>query len=221
MNNLADISSGTSIFRAIRKRICTLELPYGSVLREVELAKDFGVSRTPIRQALHHLAAFDLVETRNGVGTIVTAGDPKTLADIYELRIHLAGLIGTLATTTCPKGAAEDMLGLQKRVVLLKDGPSKEDFWQLNEDRHKIINEIVENRELRVLHDLFYYKVAPFWFLLFQQAPEREFDYLIREVQETAFWMENGNMLTVANMQQNHTAMAAMRMQAASIEPNR
>lgn len=214
MNNLADIPSETSIFRAIRERICTLEMPYGTVLREVELAKDFGVSRTPIRQALHHLAAFDLVETRNGVGTIVTAGDPKMLADIYELRIHLAGLIGALATSTCPEQAAADMLELQKRVVLLKDALSKEDFWRLNEYRHNIINDIIENRELRALHDLYYYKVAPFWFLLFQEAPEREFDYLIREVQETAFWMENGDMLTVANMQQNHIAMAAMRVRA-------
>ena len=214
MSNLSEISTGTPIFRAIRKSICTLEMPHGTFLREVELAKDFGVSRTPVRQALHHLAAFGLVETRNGVGTIVTAGDPSTLKDIYELRIQLAGLIGQLATSPCPADAAVAMRALQKRVMALAPDLEPTDFWQLNEDRHRIVNALVENRELRALHDLFYYKVAPFWFRLFREEPAREIEYLVSEIQETAFWMEQGDMLPVANMQQNHTAMAAKRLQS-------
>ena len=77
-------TTGKPVFRALRKSICTLQKPFGTVLRELELAEEFGVSRTPIRQALHQLAAIDLVKTRNGVGTVVTAGDPKTLEDIYN-----------------------------------------------------------------------------------------------------------------------------------------
>ncbi len=99
MNVHTDNTTGTPVFRALRESICTLEKPFGTVLREIELAEEFGVSRTPIRQALHQLAAIGLVETRNGVGTIVIAGDPGTLEDIYRLRIELTVLIGKFATT--------------------------------------------------------------------------------------------------------------------------
>ena len=210
---MSSISSVSQIFQTIRQSICTLEMPHGTVLRETELAQEFGVSRTPVRQALHQLAAFGLVETRNGVGTIVTAGDPGRLNDIYQLRIQLAGLIGQSSTSPCPTQAADNMRSLQERSILLENKISNVEFWKLNEDRHRIVNAIIENLELRSLHDLYYYKVAPFWFQLFKHNPDQEISYLVREIQETAFWMENGNMLTVANMQQNHIAMAAKRLQ--------
>uniref|UniRef100_UPI003B518C51 GntR family transcriptional regulator n=1 Tax=Roseovarius indicus TaxID=540747 RepID=UPI003B518C51 len=213
MKDGAEITGAAAIFRAVRERICTLELPFGAVLREVELAREFGVSRTPVRQALHQLAAFGLVETRNGVGTLVTAGDPETLADIYELRIKLAGLIGALAHGPCPPEAGVMMRDLQAQAEGLPNPPGAMAFWQINEARHEIVNALIENRELRGLHDLYYFKVAPFWFALYHEAPEREFTLLQREIQEMVFWLEQGDMRAVANMQENNTAMAARRVE--------
>lgn len=215
MKDGAETTGAAAIFRALRERICTLELPFGAVLREVELAREFGVSRTPVRQALHQLAAFGLVETRNGVGTLVTAGDPETLADIYRLRIKLAGLIGELATGPCPPEAAAPMRALQARAEALPNPPGARAFWQVNEARHEIVNALIENRELRGLHDLYYFKVAPFWFALYDEAPEREIMLLRREIAEMVFWLEHGDMKAVANMQENTTAMAARRVEAA------
>ena len=212
MNQNKENATTRPVFSALRESICTLGKPFGTVLREVELAEEFGVSRTPIRQALHQLAAIGLVETRNGVGTIVTAGDPETLEDIYRLRIQLTALIGQFATRECPATAAENMRALHAEVLELEPKLSPKDFWELNEKRHKVVTSIIENQELRALHHLYYFKVAPFWFRLFLDNPEQEFTRLVREVQETAFWMEQGNMLAVANMQQNHIAMAANRL---------
>ena len=212
MSGRRENATGTPVFRSLRESICTLEKPFGTVLREVELAEEFGVSRTPVRQALHQLAAIGLVETRNGVGTIVTAGDPETLEDIYKLRIELTDLIGRLATRSCPAHAATEMRALHDESLELAPNRSHRDFWTLNEKRHQLVTAIIENRELRALHHLYYFKVAPFWFRLFLDNPEREFGYLIREVQETAFWMEQGNMQSVANIQQNHITMAANRL---------
>ncbi|MEJ6388524.1 winged helix-turn-helix domain-containing protein [Gymnodinialimonas ulvae] len=62
-----------TIANSLRKRIC-LEPPTQSpVLHEQELAHEFGVSRTPVRQALQRLAYERLVEVRSGVGTVVSA----------------------------------------------------------------------------------------------------------------------------------------------------
>jgi len=215
LRDAAELTGAAAIFRALRERICMLDLPFGAMLREVELAREFGVSRTPVRQALHQLAAFGLVETRNGVGTLVTAGDPATLADIYQLRIRLAGMIGEFASGPCPPEAAEEMRALQAQAEALPAPPGARAFWQVNEARHEIVNALISNRELRGLHDLYYFKVAPFWFALYAEAPEREFTLLLREIREMVFWLEQGDMKAVANMQENNTAMAARRVSAA------
>lgn len=61
-----------TIANALRKRIC-LEPPTESpVLHEQAIAQEFGVSRTPVRQALQRLAYERLVEVRSGVGTVVS-----------------------------------------------------------------------------------------------------------------------------------------------------
>ena len=210
----ADTTGSAAIFHAVRDRICTTQLPFAAVLREAELAREFGVSRTPVRQALHQLAAFGLVQTRNGVGTLVTAGDPDTLDDIYDLRIRLAGLIGDLAIGSCPAAPAAQMGALSDRIAAVSDPPEARAFWRINKDRHAIVNALIENRELRGLHDLYYFKVAPFWFSLFEADPQQEFDLLARELSDTAFWMQAGDMQAVARVQANHTALAARRLRA-------
>ncbi len=63
------------IYSEVRDRICLLAYPPGTVLREGELALEFGVSRTPIREVLHRLSFDGLVAAKNGVGSIVTSLD--------------------------------------------------------------------------------------------------------------------------------------------------
>ena len=209
----------TSLYGVLRERICTALYPFGATLRETELAEEFGVSRTPVRETLQRLANHGLVETRRGVGTIVTAGDPATLEAVYAMRIEVAGMIGRLATQACPQESAAAMAALHQELSALSLPCDAITFWRFNERRHAIINALIENPELRQLHDLYYYKVAPFWFPYFQENPERELALLLRELEETAFWMATGDMIAVANMQQNHTSMGARRAQR-SLRPD-
>jgi len=203
--------NATNLYQTLRERICTALYPFGAILRETELAEEFGVSRTPVRETLQRLSSDGLVETRRGVGTIVTAGDPATLEAIYALRIEIAGMIGRLATRPCPPESAARMAALYEALSALPEPCDAIAFWRCNEERHAIINALIENPELRQLHDLYYYKVAPFWFPRYREAPARELSLLLRELEETAFWMATGDMTAVANMQQNHTSMGAKR----------
>ncbi len=78
-----------SIADALRKRIC-LEPPTASpVLHEQTLAIEFGVSRTPVRQALQRLAYERLVEVRSGVGTVVSPLDEARRDDDIKLAFAL------------------------------------------------------------------------------------------------------------------------------------
>jgi DNA-binding GntR family transcriptional regulator len=54
------------VYTALRERILSGDLPRASKLRQVSLAEEMGVSRTPLREALRRLAAEGLVDNRLG-----------------------------------------------------------------------------------------------------------------------------------------------------------
>src|SRR5919109_1297312 len=84
------------IYRLIRDRICLLDYKPGARLAEEDLAREFGVSRTPIRRVLSRLESEGLLASRHGVGTFVTDIDLGSLIQVYRLRMELAELAGRL-----------------------------------------------------------------------------------------------------------------------------
>ena len=93
------------VYDVLRQRIATRQYAPGSRLTEAEIADEFEVSRTPVRQALHRLAVEGLVEVKNGVGIRVTEVDDAELQDIYEWRMSLPTLIGRLCRAALQGGS--------------------------------------------------------------------------------------------------------------------
>lgn len=79
---------GDSIFRALREEILSGGYAPGTALREVTLSKRFGVSRTPVREALGRLQHEGLLE-RVARGLQVPQVDPQVVIQIYDMRIML------------------------------------------------------------------------------------------------------------------------------------
>ena len=91
-------------------------LSAGLVLSEEQLALEFGVSRTPIRRVLSRLEAEGLVESRHGMGTVVTDPDLETLRQIYALRMRIAELIGELDPLPRAESDLERIRSVLRRV---------------------------------------------------------------------------------------------------------
>jgi DNA-binding GntR family transcriptional regulator len=83
---------------AIEDEIVTGRWAPGTRLEETALAAKFGVSRTPIREALLHLAATGLVDIRPRRGAIVSAPDPRRLVEMFETMAELEAACGRLAS---------------------------------------------------------------------------------------------------------------------------
>jgi DNA-binding GntR family transcriptional regulator len=81
----------------IENEILTGQLAPGSRLDEVALANRFGVSRTPIREALLQLSAAGLIEMRPRRGAIVASVGAEQLIEMFEVMAELEGLAGRLA----------------------------------------------------------------------------------------------------------------------------
>lgn len=81
----------------IRERIMSGDIPIGSQLRQAELASDFGVSRTPVREALRQLQTGGLIEVLPNRGAVVRVPAPWEVREAYEVRAELEALAAARA----------------------------------------------------------------------------------------------------------------------------
>jgi DNA-binding GntR family transcriptional regulator len=81
----------------LQARMLSGELVSGTRLRQEALAEEFGVSRTPIREALRKLQASGLIELRPHRGALVRGPSAREIRDAYEVRAELEGLAAELA----------------------------------------------------------------------------------------------------------------------------
>ena len=82
------------MLQELRFRICINHPDTPMMLHEGKLAQEFGVSRTPIRQVLQRLAFEHLLETRSGVGTVVST------LDLAQRALHFSMLSDMLRLCT-------------------------------------------------------------------------------------------------------------------------
>jgi DNA-binding GntR family transcriptional regulator len=75
----------------IREAIVDGRLPPGQRLKEEELARELGISRTPVREALLVLQAEGLVDAAPNRGAVVRSHEADDLEDLYQLRALLEG----------------------------------------------------------------------------------------------------------------------------------
>ena len=81
----------------IENELLTGAMPPGYRLDEMTLAARFGVSRTPVREALFQLASAGLIEIRPRRGAVVTEVGPERLVQMFEVMAGLEGMAGRLA----------------------------------------------------------------------------------------------------------------------------
>lgn len=93
------ITIAESVFRQIRQAIVEGSIPTGSKISEPELAKTYGVSRGPLREAIGRLEACSLVVRKPNVGARVMTMSSEQLLDIYYVREALEGMAARLAAT--------------------------------------------------------------------------------------------------------------------------
>lgn len=128
----------------LRQRIFNRELTPGSWIDELKLAEEYGISRTPLREALKVLAAEGLVTMKVRRGAYVTEVSERDLTDVYHLLALLesdaAGVVATQASDAQLKELQELHRELEKSVN------NREAFFQINERFHMRLLDIADNR---------------------------------------------------------------------------
>jgi DNA-binding GntR family transcriptional regulator len=84
----------------LRGQILSGAIPLGSRLRQEALAEEFGVSRTPVREALRKLQATGLVQLLPNRGAVVRGPSARDIREAYVVRAELEGLAAELAASS-------------------------------------------------------------------------------------------------------------------------
>jgi DNA-binding GntR family transcriptional regulator len=128
----------------LRQRIFSRELQPGAWIDELAISGEYGISRTPLREALKVLAAEGLVTMKMRRGAYVTEVDEKDLSDVYHLLSLLesdaAGAVAAKATDA----ELKELQGLQ--LELEKSIGNRSRFFEINEAFHMRLLAIADNR---------------------------------------------------------------------------
>ena len=136
------------VYRKLEEEILSGELTKDSSLAEIALSKRLGVSRTPVRGALHRLAEEGLVELVPNKGAVVLGINADDLINIYHIRMRLEGLASYLAAERITE---ENLKKLKEAVELTEFYINKNDTEHLKEldtEFHSIIFDASGNRLL-------------------------------------------------------------------------
>ncbi len=106
----------------IREAIIEGRVVPGQRLKEEELAHELGISRTPIREALHLLQAEGLVEASPNRGATVRVHEVADLEDMYELRALLEGQAARRAAGKITPAHLDELRESCDRFELLLEG---------------------------------------------------------------------------------------------------
>ncbi|MCU4119154.1 GntR family transcriptional regulator [Variovorax sp. N23] len=132
----------------LRQRIFSRELEPGSWIDEMKIAEEYGISRTPLREALKVLAAEGLVTMKVRRGAYVTEVSQQDLADVY----HLLSLLESDAAGVVAERATEaqlhtlQLLHAELEAAAIPGQVDREHFFAINERFHMQLLAIANNR---------------------------------------------------------------------------
>ena len=214
-----DASQGTARRRfedlhdVLRKRICLLDYPPSTRLREEALAAEFEVSRTPLRRVLTRLESEGLLKAVQGVGTIVTDIDIKALLQVYQLRMELAELIGTLSPVAVKDIDLQAFREFSARGQALVKRPSLREFSELNMDFVRAVFRLTENIPLREISERLYYQTARIWIQSIPHMdPAEETEIFCQEIESVLQALSIGDLSAVGHIQRTHISMSFTRL---------
>lgn len=128
----------------LRQRIFNRALEPGSWIDELKIAEEFGISRTPLREALKVLAAEGLVTMKVRRGAYVTEMSDKDLRDVYHLLSLLESDAAAVVATHASAAQRQSLQDLHAELEGARE--ERERFFAVNERFHLLLLELADNR---------------------------------------------------------------------------
>lgn len=130
---------------ALEAAILSGEFPQGVLLNELELARRFDVSRTPVREALLNLSATGMVELVRGKGAVVVGISLDTLFEAYEVLANSLGFASALAAERMTPLQRAELQNIVDEMAANTNQARRERYIELDEQLHDAILDGAKN----------------------------------------------------------------------------
>jgi len=146
------------VFHKIREDILKGRYRQNEAMKELQISKELGVSRTPVREALRQLELEGLVTIIPNKGAVVSGINARDIADIYAIRSMIEGLSAQWAA----ENITDTQLDELEEVVYLSEFHLKkghiDQLYELDNKFHEMLYEASSSKILRhVLSDFHHY----------------------------------------------------------------
>lgn len=141
----SDFPQGEAVYRQLIDEIKSGALPPGARLREVEVSTRYGISRTPVREAIRLLERDGLVVHLPRQGATIRGLDYAEIIELYEMRIVLEGTAARLAARMALPAELDGLSALHSAFAAATEGASAH---ELNRQFHTTLVRAARNRFL-------------------------------------------------------------------------
>lgn len=214
------------VYEKLKERIVGLELPFGSKLNVSKLQEEYGVSSTPVREALNRLLNEGLIEFENNVGARVIDVTPDDIRMYQEVSFAYEM---TAARYSLKRGNIEDMaqqIGEYVQAYRNSNGviescdciKSIKDVFFKNTDNKMLIHSMASLNGIdQILHALFampkekggsgaYYHSGITYFEKIHEAVlENDFSKLCDALEEHHLWARDYILKNLETVKSRHT----------------
>lgn len=196
-------------YREIESMILARELEMGERLNDSHLAKRFGISRGPVREAISRLASVGLVEMVRNRGAYVRVIDLEDALEIYEIRAALerASVIHAARRMT-----PEVLAALRRHTDNMDECErtgDREGYFTTNLDFHRTIHEAAHNQRLRDLCERLARELRLFRHLSLTTAGISESNHEHHQIVDA---LEAGDIEAAAAAMEDHVMQARLRL---------
>ncbi len=161
---------GERVYRLLWERILDRRLRPGEKLSDLRLSQELGVSRTPVREALHRLVSDGIVRVEPNRGFYVASFSAEDIAEVYDLRATLE----TMALAAAAPRLSEELL--RSALIALDTVAARLDaartdaekleasaaFLEVDRGFHRLLVDLAENSRLRTMVEGLWAQIALF-----------------------------------------------------------
>lgn len=184
----------TEIYQAIKKRIVFMEYEPGQLLDEKAFAKEFNVSRTPVREVILRLEYEKLLEIIPRGGIFVKRIDFQEMRDVYLTRILIEGEVAKHATINITQDQLKEIENIKAQCKKMINNSNPDLLIENDIALRGVMHRASKRPTLGKISDFLYFQTLRLWYLVFNKTSfSVEVEHQIKEIDITLDFLRNGD----------------------------
>ncbi|NJM34017.1 MAG: GntR family transcriptional regulator [Rhodomicrobium sp.] len=160
MDSIEQHSLHDELLARLRRMIIDGQFRPGDKVPERQLCDHFGVSRTPLREALKVLAAEGLIELAPNRGAMIAAVNAHDLEEVLPISVAIEALSGELACEHITDAEINEIKALHAEMVADFEAGRFKSYYDKNRDIHQHIVTAARNPLLANLYDTLFFRIG-------------------------------------------------------------